>query len=53
LNLIVTIEDDEKKEKLMDQHHKVGKDFKKDLQKREKDLEELELKLIVNSQINK
>lgn len=37
------MEDELKKERLMDQHHKVGKDFKKDLQQREKELEQIEL----------
>ena len=35
--------DEEKKEKLMESHHKIGKSFKTDLQNYEKDLDNIEL----------
>ena len=42
LKNVLLIEDEGKKEKLMEQHHKVGKSFKTDLQQREKDFEAIE-----------
>lgn len=42
------MEDDEKKERMMEQHHKVGKCFKTDLQLNEKQLDEIESNLIVS-----
>jgi hypothetical protein len=36
------IEDDQKRERLTEQHHKVGKSFKNDLASREKEIELVE-----------
>jgi len=44
---IVTLEDEKQKDKLMEQHHKVGKSYKNDIAKAEKELEVLEQQLIV------
>jgi seryl-tRNA synthetase len=49
LKNVLLIEDEGKKEKLVEQHHKVGKSFKNDLQQREKDLEDLEAQLIAEA----
>lgn len=46
LKNVLLIEDEGKKEKLMEQHQKVGKSFKTDLQTREKEFEALEAQLI-------
>jgi hypothetical protein len=43
LKHIVLMEDEDKKEKMMEQHHKIGKSFKTELQQKEKELEEVEL----------
>jgi seryl-tRNA synthetase len=43
---VLLIEDEDKKEKLMESHHKIGKSFKTDLQQREKDFEAIEAQLI-------
>ena len=48
LKNVLLIEEDSKREKLMEQHHKIGKSFKNDLQQREKDFEALEMQLIVS-----
>jgi hypothetical protein len=42
------IEDDAKREKLIESHHKVGKSFKNDMLAREKEIEVIEAKLIVS-----
>jgi hypothetical protein len=42
LKNVLLIEDEEKREKLMESHHKIGKSFKNDLQNREKEFEMLE-----------
>jgi hypothetical protein len=41
------IEDDGKREKLIESHHKVGKSFKNDLLSRDKEIEVIEAQLIV------
>ena len=46
LKNVLLIEDEGKKEKLMEAHHKVGKSFKTDLQQREKEYEGIEAQLI-------
>lgn len=46
LKNVLLIEDEDKKEKLMESHHKIGKSFKTDLQQREKDFEAIETQLI-------
>ena len=45
---VLLIEEDAKRERLMESHHKIGKSFKNDLQSREKEFELLEQKLIVS-----
>lgn len=52
LKNVLLIEEDAKREKLMEQHHKVGKSFKTDLHQREKDFETLEMQLIVMNMIS-
>ena len=47
LKNVLLIEDDDKREKMVEQHHKVGKSFKSDLQNREKEFEQIEAQLIV------
>jgi seryl-tRNA synthetase len=47
LKNVLLIEEDDKREKLIEQHHKVGKSFKTDLQNREKEFEQIEAQLIV------
>jgi seryl-tRNA synthetase len=46
LKNVLLIEDEEKKETLMESHHKIGKSFKTDLQQREKDFEGVEAQFI-------
>lgn len=46
LKNVLLIEDEDKKDKLMESHHKIGKSFKTDLQQREKDFEGVEAQLI-------
>ena len=47
LKNVMLIEDDSKREKLIESHHKVGKSFKNDLLSREKEIEVIEAQLIV------
>lgn len=47
LKNVMLIEDEAKREKLTEQHHKVGKSFKNDLAAREKEIEQIEAQLIV------
>lgn len=42
------MEDDGKKQKMMEQHHKIGKSFKNEVQQKEKELEEVEMQFIVS-----
>eukprot|EP00347_Sterkiella_histriomuscorum_P002811 403366713 len=49
LKAILVMGDEEKKEKLMESHHKIGKSFKTDLQNYEKDLDNIELQLITEA----
>ena len=46
LKNVLLIEDEDKKEKLMQQHQKVGKSFKVELQEKEKEFEYLEANLV-------
>lgn len=39
LKNIIVLEDDDKKDKLIESHTKIGKSFKVDVQRREKELE--------------
>lgn len=50
LKNVMLIEDDSKREKLIESHHKVGKSFKNDMLAREKEIEVIEAQLIVNTQ---
>lgn len=47
LKNVMLIEDEAKRDKLTEQHHKVGKSFKNDLAAREKEMELIEAQLIV------
>jgi hypothetical protein len=47
LKNVMLIEEDSKREKLIEAHHKVGKSFKTDLANREKNIEHIEAQLIV------
>jgi hypothetical protein len=38
----MTMEDERKREKMIEQHHKIGKSFKNDMHKWEKELEIIE-----------
>jgi seryl-tRNA synthetase len=49
LKNVLLIEDEGKKEKLMEQHQKIGKSFKTDLNQREKEFEALEMNLIAEA----
>lgn len=46
VKMIVMMEDDLKRESLMSDHHKVAKSMKKDVQRREKEIDELETQLV-------
>ena len=43
---LVLLENDYEREKMMDQHAKVGKDYKKQVQEREHEIEEIENTLV-------
>ncbi len=43
---LVLLENDYEREKMMDQHAKVGKDYKKQVQEREHEIEEIEHTLV-------
>ena len=47
MKTIMVLEDEHQKEKLMEQHQKVGKSFKTDVLNMEKEFEAIETQLIV------